>query len=273
MLQPKTLKETALRLVQEDHTWRCIIAVTAIAAMMLPWVYLDGARSPLTGADLIAYTFTGPERGAMVRQSVPGALALMVTPMLTLTMSVLVFARIYQQRQPLVLMAVTAFLPGLVLLFAGGITSSDRLMGPGIATPQIGIILGFICQVILAVHVLTGPGRDEEKQPATEPATNEPGFEPAPFHRMEDPDSPRLREQPPNVPAPPLRQPGPVSHNKGQTAPLLNAPQPRELDEQMPVRAITQPGHANWRPDPNNASRRKHGRTRRQDQRRNHDGT
>ena len=48
---------------------------------MLPWVYLDGADSSLSGGELIAYWLaTGSEQTDMFRESVPGAMALFLVP-------------------------------------------------------------------------------------------------------------------------------------------------------------------------------------------------
>ena len=51
---------------------RAIVALIAIAGMFLPWVWLDGDTSPMNAAQLLAYAFTNPERGAMISISFPG---------------------------------------------------------------------------------------------------------------------------------------------------------------------------------------------------------
>ena len=266
MLQTDSLKQTAITLLHDVHTWRCIIAVAAIVTMMLPWTYLDGSRHPLTGADLIAYTFTGSERGAMAGHSVLAALALLVTPMVTLALSILVFARIYQGQQPVILNAVTGCLPVLILVFAGSITSSERLIGPGWAAPQVGIILGFLCQATLAVHTLVvryqQEQRDTRKAQGDLPQTEGPDpaqpTAPVPaavnYHRMENPDVPRSL----------LRQPTAVATKPDRPA----APPQGAPEDRMPVRVTTQPGEAKWPSGAGSPGRRKHGRTRRPDQRR-----
>ena len=270
MSQTETLKETAIRLLHDVHAWRCVIAVAAIATMMLPWTYLDGARHPLTGAELIAYTFTGSERGAMAGHSVLGALALLVTPMLTLAMSILVFARIYKGQQPVVLNAVTGCLPILIVAFAGGVTSSAHLIGPGMAAPQVGMVLGFLCQATLAGHTLVtryqqdrrdtqalsaDPSNPDEQ--AAQPQAAQPQAATAvAYHQMEDPDIPRSL----------LRQPRPASSPRAQQ----EIPATEDSQDRMPVRVITQPGEAKWPSDSGPNSGRKHGRTRRPAQHRYH---
>ena len=272
MSQTDTLKDTAIRLLHDVHAWRCVIAVAAIATMMLPWAYLDGARHPLTGAELIAYTFTGSERGAMAGHSVPGALALLVTPMLTLAMSILVFVRIYRGQQPVILNAVTGCLPLLIVVLAGGVTSSAHLTGPGMAAPQVGMVLGFLCQATLAGHTLAtryqqdrraaqalsvAPSNPDEQ--AAQPQAAQPQAPTAvDYHRMENPDIPRSL----------LVQPRAVSSLRVKEETPQDTSPKEDPQDRMPVRVVTQPGEAKWLSDSGPNSGRKHGRTRRPAQRR-----
>ena len=55
---------TALKeALRSPYLWRNLLAIGGISSMMLPWVYLDGSDSSLSGSELIAYTFaTGDER-------------------------------------------------------------------------------------------------------------------------------------------------------------------------------------------------------------------
>ena len=87
------LQEALDQILNDIGIWRDLIAVVSIVTMLLPWVYLDGSSSPMTGADLIAYTFTGPERGAMIRESFLGAASLFVIPLIVLVMAVTVFVK------------------------------------------------------------------------------------------------------------------------------------------------------------------------------------
>jgi hypothetical protein len=141
------------------YLWRNLLAIAAIASMMLPWVYLDGAKSSLSGAELIAYTFaTGSERWDMLQQNVPGALSLLLIPLIVAVLSVVSFWKIWNEQHPVKLNIIVGLLPLLIVLFAGSITSSEHLIAGRVVFPQAGIILMFLCQGVLAIHSLTrGP--------------------------------------------------------------------------------------------------------------------
>ena len=97
--------------------------------MMLPWVYLDGSDSSLSGSELIAYTFaTGDERWEMLQQSVLGAMALFLVPLAVAVLSVTVFIRTFKEQHSIRLNAAAGLLPVLIVLFSGGITSSEHLL-------------------------------------------------------------------------------------------------------------------------------------------------
>ena len=81
MLSRQKIRDALQAAWRNVYLWRNLLAIAGIASMMLPWVYLDGAESSLSGAELIAYTFsTGTERWEMLKQSVPGALILFFVP-------------------------------------------------------------------------------------------------------------------------------------------------------------------------------------------------
>ena len=144
---------------RNTYLWRNLLAIAAIASMMLPWVYLDGAESSLSGAELIAYTFaTGSERLDMLRQSVPGALALLLVPPAVAALSIVAFWRTWREQHPTMLNIIAGLLPLLVVVFAGNITSTEHLIGPGLVFPQAGIILMFLLQGSLAAHSLLARG-------------------------------------------------------------------------------------------------------------------
>ena len=122
--------------------------------MLLPWVYLDGSESPLSGADLIEYTFFGPERGAMARESFLGAASLLVVPLVVLVMAVTVFAKTVRGHTSIAGNAGAGLLPLLIVIFAGRVTSSDHLLVGGFVIPGWGMILLFLCQASLLAHSL-----------------------------------------------------------------------------------------------------------------------
>ena len=144
---------------RNTYLWRNLLAIVAIASMMLPWVYLDGLESSLSGAELIAYFFaTGTERWEMIKESVPGAFSLFFVPVVVAGLSIYVFAKIWRGQHPVKASAVAALLPLLIVLFAGSVTSSEHLIAGRLVFPQAGIILMLLCQGGLAVYSLTkGP--------------------------------------------------------------------------------------------------------------------
>ena len=144
---------------RNTYLWRNLLAIVAIASLMLPWVYLDGAESSLSGAELIAYTFaTGTERWDMLRQSVPGSFSLFLVPPIVAVLSIVAFSKIWRDQHPVKSNAVAAVLPLLIVVFSGSITSSDHLIAGTLVLPQPGIVLMIVCQGVLAVYSLTrGP--------------------------------------------------------------------------------------------------------------------
>ena len=154
MVSRERFQEFLDQLVSDTSVWRNLIAILAILSMLLPWVYLDGSKSPLSGADLIAYTFVGPERGAMARESFLGATSLLVVPLVVLIMAVTVFVKTFRGQTSIALRVATGLLPLLIVIFAGRVTSSDHLTAGGLVFPGWGIILLFLCQASLLVHNL-----------------------------------------------------------------------------------------------------------------------
>lgn len=156
MLSRQRIRDTLRAAWRNAYLWRNLLAIAGIASMMLPWVYLDGAESSLSGAELIAYTFaTGTERWEMLKQSVPGALSLFLVPLVVAVLSIVVFAKTWQDQHSAKLNAVAGLLPLLIVVFSGGITSSEHLLAGRLVFPQAGIILMFLCQGALAVHSLS----------------------------------------------------------------------------------------------------------------------
>ena len=135
------------------YLWRNVIAVAGIASVMLPWVYLDGSQSSLSGSELISYTFvTGDERWDMLKESVLGALSLFLIPLVVAVLSIIVFVRTFKDQHSIGLNAAAGLLPALIVIFSGSITSSDHLIGGRFVFPEPGVILMFLCQAALAAH-------------------------------------------------------------------------------------------------------------------------
>ena len=53
--------------LENPYLWRNVLAIVGMASLLLPWTKLDGAASAMSGADMIAYLFTGAERWEMLR--------------------------------------------------------------------------------------------------------------------------------------------------------------------------------------------------------------
>ena len=159
MVSRQTISDVLRDFFHNTYLWRSLLAVIAIASMMLPWVYLDGAESSLSGSELIAYTFaTGDERWDMLTRSVMGALSLFLVPPVVAVLSIIAFWKVWKDQHPVKLNIVAGLLPLLVVLFSGGITSSDHLLFGRFVFPHVGIILMLLCQGTLAVHSLVkGP--------------------------------------------------------------------------------------------------------------------
>ena len=159
MASKQQLSDMLRSFLRNTYLWRNLLAIAAIASMMLPWVYLDGAQSSLSGAELIAYWLaTGTERGDMLGESVLGAMALFLVPVAVAVLCALVFWRNWRGQDPLKLSVAAGLLPLLIVVFSGSITSSEHLIGGRIVFPQAGVILMFLCHGALVVHsLLRGP--------------------------------------------------------------------------------------------------------------------
>ena len=133
---------------------RTLAALAALISMFLPWVWLDGDNSALNGAELLAYAFTGPERGAMIRTSILGSLGLLFIPLVVAVLAVYGFFKTIAGEYPLTTYAAAAALPILMLVMARSVTSSDQISITGIPLPEWGVVLMVACQAGLFIHGL-----------------------------------------------------------------------------------------------------------------------
>ncbi len=139
--------------LRNTYLWRNLLAIIGIASMMLPWVYLDGDDSSLSGAELISYTLaTGSERWEMIQQTFLGALSLLLVPLSVAVLSIVAFVKIWKGQHPVKLNAFAGLLPLLIVVFSGNITSTDHLIGSRLVFPQAGMIVMFLCQGTLAAY-------------------------------------------------------------------------------------------------------------------------
>ena len=131
---------------------RSAAALIALLAMLLPWVWLDGDNSSMSAAELLAYGFTNPERGSMIRVSLPGTIALLFIPPVVILVAIMAFIKTAQGRYPLMLNATAAALPLVLILFAKPVISSDDHSLAGIPVSHAGAIIAGVCHASLLVH-------------------------------------------------------------------------------------------------------------------------
>ena len=123
------------------YLWRNLLSILAIVSIILPWAHLDGQQSSHSGTELIAHLFAGNERIQMLRHSPLGFLTLFFTPMIAAVMTLLVFWKVWNEREPLMNHLVLLVVPVPMLLFAGSLTSSQHHMFGSRMAPQEGVIL------------------------------------------------------------------------------------------------------------------------------------
>ena len=133
---------------------RTAIAIAALAGMLLPWLRLDGYNEAMNAADLIAYAFTSPERGAIFGISKLGAIAILFTPSIVLAASVYGLFRIMAGRRQVAAHLVGARAPLGMLMLSRSIVSSDGWDVAGIPLPGFGLIVTVVAQGILLIDTM-----------------------------------------------------------------------------------------------------------------------
>ena len=134
---------------------RSLIALAAVIGMFLPWITLDGASSPMNGAQLAAHSFNSPERTAMASISITAALALLFIPPLMAVLLGISLVNTLRGQLPLGTQLSAALLPLGIMLLCRPITSTDH---PAIAgfflLPHFGTTLIMLTQGYLFGHGL-----------------------------------------------------------------------------------------------------------------------
>ena len=133
---------------------RTLAALLALFSMMLPWVRLDGYTESMTGAELLAFAFTSPERGAMFRTVPLGAIALLLVPLAAAATAVYSFVKNVQGEHPIAANLALIFLPIVMLFFGQALTASDQPRLVWVSIPRPGIILMIACNAGLLAHSL-----------------------------------------------------------------------------------------------------------------------
>ena len=141
---------------------RAMASALSLLAFALPWIWHDGASSATSGAELMAYTFTGEERADWVRYSFAGALALNVLPWMAFGLAVASTIRCASSGNGAVFHTLTAAMPVLMMLWAGEITSTGHRWG-GIVAPGSGMLFLFVVQGALAAAAWSHWWKDREQ--------------------------------------------------------------------------------------------------------------
>ena len=143
----ENVKDVLYAAIENPYLWRNVLAIIGMASLLLPWVKLDGAASAMTGAEIIAYLFTGAERWEMLISSPLGALAFLLVPPATLVLTLLVFTRNIRGLDSTVLSMVAGLAPVPMVVFSGDTVSSDSAVSGGLMAPQVGMVILFLSQL------------------------------------------------------------------------------------------------------------------------------
>ena len=133
---------------------RTLTALLALVSMMLPWVRLDGYTESMTGAELLAFAFTSPERGAMFRTVPLGAIALLLVPLTVAATAVYSFVKNIQGEFTVGPNLALIALPIVMLFLGQALTATDQPRLAWATLPKPGIILMVLCNVGLLAHSL-----------------------------------------------------------------------------------------------------------------------
>ena len=133
---------------------RAGLALLSLVGFLLPWVTMDGSSSSHSGAELILHSFTGPERGALARVTLLGALSLLFVPPVSAVLTIIIFFRTLKAERPMVLNILAIFLPALMLFLAAPIVSSTHPTIMGVLLPSWGIALVMLTQAALLGHAI-----------------------------------------------------------------------------------------------------------------------
>ena len=234
------LKSELMSMAENLYLWRNVLAIIGITSLMLPWAKLDGASGSVSGSDLIAYLLTGSERLDMIRNSFLGTASLFLVPVCVLATTIMVWTKAFTEKTAIKLNIIAIILPVPMLIFAGGITSSDNI-SKGIMTPQTGVIIMVLTQaamIALEAFMISGKPlpwrRGEGVQDDTERVSQKPrqSQKKAAKEQPRTEDQPRDREQP---------RPAPAHRIKEQAIGELYSSEPDESETRENRNAQSQP--------------------------------
>lgn len=142
----------ALDQIEPTQLARQAAALLPLLGIILPWITLDGETDSLTGAELLAYAFTSPERATMFQTSTLAGLTLFAAPLTTITFAILAFIKILKDQYPLALNIATAAVPIIMLATVQPITSTAQKTVFGFIFPDWGLALTIIPHLGLLAH-------------------------------------------------------------------------------------------------------------------------
>lgn len=146
---PETRDVEGLLKFDRFRALRALICALTMGTFALPWVWQDGAASSTSGAQLLVYTFNGPERSEWVRHSFIGAVSLTVLPWVGLALVAAATIRCLIGERAMLLHTLAAATPLTIMLCAGGITSTGHNWG-SLVQPGGGMALLILAQGGLA---------------------------------------------------------------------------------------------------------------------------
>ena len=131
---------------------RGLAGLLALAGMLLPWIQLDGAASAMNAAELLAYSFTNPERGAMIDVSFIGTIALLFVPPILITITCLTFISLIKGEHPFSMNTTALILIAALVLLTGPVISSDQSTLWSVPIPKAGVMVVALSHAGLITH-------------------------------------------------------------------------------------------------------------------------
>ena len=136
------------------NTVRQTAALLPFAGLLLPWLTMDGDQGPMSGAELLAYALTSPERTTIFSTSILAGITLFATPIFTIALAAAAFIKILNNEYPLALSAATIILPLIMLASVQPVTSTAPKSVFGVIFPDWGLALAIIPHIALLAHGL-----------------------------------------------------------------------------------------------------------------------
>ena len=143
---------------------RTTFTLIALLGMFLPWVTLDGSGSSMNGAQLIAYSFTSPERAAMLGTNFLAAAALLGLPLIALGCCIGSFLDNIKGRFGIFWSIGAMVLPPLTLVFASPVLTTEQTRILGAPVPDWGMALTSGAHLALLVMTAMSQYMDGEAE-------------------------------------------------------------------------------------------------------------